>query len=158
MRYINCLLFIFLFVFLFIFLNFSNLNRYTNNLDFTLDLGYFANLINNTNNGDFFYTSFYKWNQLHDKKFNSLGDHSYLILVLFSPLLILFKSPIILQTVQQVILILSSIIIFKIALHFFKNLIPAFLFFLIFLLNPHLQYLLIYDFHPEIFSIIFISS
>ncbi|HPN29838.1 MAG TPA: DUF2079 domain-containing protein [bacterium] len=143
---------IFSLLLIFIFGVFYNYSHYYNKLDYTVDSGFFSNLINNTINGDYFYTSFYHWAEVKNVVFNSLGENSYFTATFAAPLFMFFSSPVMLNIFQQFFLLAAVYLIFKISLSLLNNKFISFILAILILSNNHFQYLFIYDYHPEIFS------
>lgn len=99
------------------------------------------------------------WNSIHGRVFqltdpngikiiSRLAFHADFILVLISPLYKIWADPRMLLLLQSVVLAAGAIFIFKLANMILRNKNAALVFSLAFLLNPSLQYVNLYDFHP----------
>jgi len=132
-----------------IFVNY-HINKFNNFKTLVFDFGYCNNLIYNTFNGKSFYTSFYRWNQLDGRPFNSLGDHLFLTLPFYSVFLILSQHPLVPNIIQVLTTALSILLIYKISIHTCGSKLISLLITFTYALNKHFLYLCAYDLHFEI--------
>ena len=125
----------------------------------TFDLGYFQNLLFNSINGDYFFTSLYHWNELPNANFNSIGDHLFLLLPLFLPICFFSINPLILNFVHIFLMLTAIYLVFEIAYAIFKDYKIAFLITALSLFNNYFLYIIAGEFHfVYYFIIIFLSA
>lgn len=100
-----------LIIFLFCVFTGYHIDKYRNMKTMMFDFGYNNNLAYNTFKGNIFYTSFYRWNQLDGRNYNSLGDHLFFTLPCYSAISIIFNHPIVLNLTQLIFLLLSILLL-----------------------------------------------
>lgn len=107
------------------------------------------------------------WNTLHgriftltnyDKNVSRLAIHTDFALILFAPFYLIWSSPHMLNILESVYLALGAIPVFLIAGHVLKKKYPPLIFAAIYLLNPLVEWVDIFDFHAVSLSIPLILS
>lgn len=108
------------------------------------DLGFFNQVLWNTLQGEWLFSSF--------KGFSLLGDHFSPILLALLPFYALWSGPETLLVVQSAALALSALPIFWLARDLCPNLRLANIWVLLYLAFPVLGYVGLFDYHPESFA------
>lgn len=108
------------------------------------------------------------WNTLHGRIFQTSTDsgivisrlsaHADFILILLSPFYLLWSNPKMLLLIQTIVLAFGAIFVYLITKEVFKNKNFALLFGFLFLLNPWLNYVNLYDFHPVALATTFLLA
>lgn len=122
--------------------------KYNNFLYNGLDLAIFNQVFFNTANGNLFGLT------IHPHSY--LGDHFAPIILLLAPLYSLFNSAKFLLVLQSLILALSVLPFYLIAKNIFKNSFYPLILSLIFLINPIIWNINLFDFHILPFAIFFL--
>ena len=112
-----------------------------------LDLGNMDQTVWNTLNGNFFSLT------NNGQNVSRLAVHGDFLLVLFAPLYALWSNPRILLIAQSIYLGLGAVPLFLIAKSVLRNRAVALGFVLIYLLNPLIQWVNIFDFHTVSFMV-----
>lgn len=120
--------------------------RFDNYYTGRFDLGNMTQTVWNTAHGNFF--------RLTDpngtEQVSRLAFHADFLLVLFAPFYWIWESPKVLLIAQAVIVALGAIFVFKIAQKILRNDLAAFIFAVLYLLNPSVERATLYDFHAVV--------
>jgi uncharacterized membrane protein len=117
--------------------------RYDNFYAGRYDLGNMDQTVWNTVNGRIFQTS-----SDNGRIVSRLSYHADFILILLSPFYFLWNNPKTLLLIQSVVLSFGAIFVYLIAKETIRDKWIALIFGFLFLMNPLLQYVNLYDFHP----------
>ncbi|MBU2632403.1 DUF2079 domain-containing protein, partial [Patescibacteria group bacterium] len=118
------------------------------------DLGNMDQVVWNTINGRIFQFT----NPDGVNVMSRLSFHADFLLIFLSPLYLIWNNPKILLLIQTLAISVGAIFIYLIAKLILKNKKLALLFSFIFLLNPALQFVNLYDFHAVAFSTTFLLA
>lgn len=109
------------------------------------------------------------WNTIHGRIFqitdsagteitSRLAFHADFILILLSPLYLIWESPKMLLLVQTIVLSIGAVFVYLIAKVILKNKSLSLVFAFSYLLNPALNWINLYDFHPVALSTTFLLA
>lgn len=135
------ILFIFIYVLYFTVASFL---RYDNFYTGRFDLGNMDQVVWNTTQGRIFELTNPDGTEITSR----LAFHSDFILILLSPLYLIWSDPRTLLFVQSLVLGLGAVFVYLISERLLKNKNISLVFSLLYLLNPSLGYVNLYDFHP----------
>lgn len=125
--------------------------RYDNFFTGRFDLGNMDQTVWNTIRGRFFQFT----NPDGTNIISRLAYHADFMLVLLAPFYFIWQSPKMLLVIQTVVLSLGSVFIYLIGRNLFKNKFIAFIFSILFLINPSVNNTNLYDFHAVTLSTTF---
>jgi len=141
-------------LFYFIYFTISSFLRFDNFYTGKFDLGNMAQTVWNTLNGNFFMLT----NPNGTEIVSRLSFHADFILILLTPFYYFWPNPKILLLIQTLVISLGAIYVYLIAKQILKSKNIALLFSFVYLINPLIQYVNLYDFHAVSFAITFLLA
>lgn len=132
----------------------ASMLRYTNYYTGRFDLGNMDQTVWNTLHGNFFMTT----DPNGTREVSRLAFHADFILVLLAPFYLLWEDPRTLLLIQTIILALGGVFVYLIARKVIKDKLMSLLLAACYFLNPAVNYVNLYDFHPVALATTFILA
>ncbi len=145
---------IFLLVLYIVYFTLASIARYNNFYTGRFDLGNMDQTVWNTSQGRIFQLT----NPNGTDIISRLAFHADFFLILLSPFYLLWPDPKILLLLQTVVIGCGAVFVFLLAKDILKNKKIGLLFALLFLINPSVEHMNLYDFHAVTFATTFLLA